>query len=155
VEADITFVIDVGENGELVVEAGGLQSLAFTACDGFVFGNPDKKAKNDLASHVNKLVSHGHVDVRTQATIFDVLVGFFDPDNHESEEACSLALLRQHTFASSARVARPVARGVARGKPTVEIMVSAGLCGVVVITVILGAAATKSSKFRKLLNLPV
>lgn len=147
-EADITFVIDVGENGELVVEAGDLQGLAFTACDGFVFGNPDKKAKNDLASHVNKLVSHGHVDVRTQATIFDVLVGFFDPGNHESEEACSLALLRQHTFASSARVARPVARG----KPTVEIMVSAGLCGVVVI---LGAAATKSSKFRKLLNLPV
>jgi hypothetical protein len=147
VDPDITFVID-WEDGELVVETGSLTGLDFNSCNGYVFGNPNKKANNDLASHVNKLVSRGHVDLSTQMTMFDVLVGFFDPDNNESEDACSLAQLRHQIVGSS--IGTRAALPVVSGKPTVELVVSASLCCVIVL---LGVAATKWPNFRKLLNL--
>lgn len=64
-------------------------SVRFNACRGqdIDFGFPEN---NDLASHAVKLANEGRMSTETRDGIFDVLVGFADPDDDENEAVCAI-----------------------------------------------------------------
>jgi hypothetical protein len=87
VDVTLTFTYNLGVNGRLVVEAGDDLNVEFNACKGVNFGTGNGK-DNDLSAHVYKLVKDGKFSEEKQLKVYDVLVGYENPNSNDNEAAC-------------------------------------------------------------------
>jgi len=87
-EVEQTFQFFIDESGKLNAEPKGDMEIEFNACSGINPSNPAKRANNDLASYVYRLVEEGKVTEDTKSAIYDKLVGYEKPGSNNNENAC-------------------------------------------------------------------
>jgi polyhydroxyalkanoate synthesis regulator phasin len=87
VDVTLSFVYNLDANGHFVVEVGEDMNVAFNECEGINAGTGTRK-NNDLSAHVNKLVIDGKMTNDMQKNVYDILVGFENPNQNSNEPAC-------------------------------------------------------------------
>lgn len=79
-----------GINGLSVTAVSGTYKLEFQSCRGIIF-NTEQRKNNDLSAHVWSLVLQDKMSTDTLNKIFEVLVGYDNPNNRQNEDACAEA----------------------------------------------------------------
>jgi hypothetical protein len=74
-------------SGLLATQFGNDLNVEFNSCRGINFSTGTGK-NNDLSAHVNKLFLDGKYSEAMRDNVFDVLVGYQNPNQNNNEDAC-------------------------------------------------------------------